>query len=105
MMRAAEQCHADTPHAGRRPCVLPHGAQAAGRNACGGGRGRVERDAGLRASMGDLERSTAELRRVYAALKAQPHAARVAGTGGLPSAAVAQQQQAPSSAWMCGTGR
>eukprot|EP00966_Prymnesium_polylepis_P296176 6841548-Prymnesium_polylepis.1 len=48
MMRAAEQCHADTPHAGRRPCVLPHGAQGDMRAAAG----EAEWDVMLRASVG-----------------------------------------------------
>ena len=52
----------------------------------------------LRASEGDLEASTEALRKMYAALKA--HAARVAGTDGLPSAAVAQRQRALASTWM-----
>eukprot|EP00966_Prymnesium_polylepis_P063055 1463672-Prymnesium_polylepis.1 len=52
----------------------------------------------LCASEGDLEASTEALRRMYAALKA--HAARVAGTDGLPSAEAARQQRALASAWM-----
>eukprot|EP00966_Prymnesium_polylepis_P282580 6529376-Prymnesium_polylepis.1 len=49
----------------------------------------------LRASANDLETSTEALRRMYAALRA--HATRVAGTDGLPSAAVARQQRALAS--------
>eukprot|EP00966_Prymnesium_polylepis_P130727 3023821-Prymnesium_polylepis.1 len=52
----------------------------------------------LRASAGDLEGNTEALRQMYSALKT--HAARVAGTDELPSAAVAQRQRTLSSAWM-----
>ena len=94
MMRAAEQCRDDTPHADRIQCVLPYGAQDDMRAAAGEFYwARV-----LRASEGDLEASTEALRRMYAALKA--HATRVAGTDGLPSAEVARQQRALASEWM-----
>eukprot|EP00966_Prymnesium_polylepis_P202941 4701964-Prymnesium_polylepis.1 len=94
MMRAAEQCHVDTPHADRIPCVLPYGAQDDMRRAAG----TLEWATVLRASEGDLEASTAALRRMYSTLKT--HATRVAGTDGLPSAAVAQRQRALASTWM-----
>eukprot|EP00966_Prymnesium_polylepis_P291186 6725358-Prymnesium_polylepis.1 len=100
MMRTAEQCRAGTPHAGRRPCILPHGARGDMRAAAG----EAAWDTMLRAAVGDLEQSTEALRRVYVALKA--HAARVAGAGGLPSAEMAREQRKQreqrelDSAWM-----
>ena len=57
MMRTAEQCHDGTPHAGRSPCVLPHGTQATIRKAAGA----AAWAAMLRASAGDLEDNTEAL--------------------------------------------